>query len=1708
MPDFEPQIDSTNSEAQAPTVSADFFHGGIRAGLERIRLRLLDLTNRNRLLNFRHAEKSSLRVVNELPDELFYKLTNNGEMLFAPVPKQTTSGVPQISAREYAGTLGISTDFELPFIERDYTTEIPENWVDREIQTLHYPEQLESILSRMYGNARLAIEETGANMLYLIFGFLEWYESDDSSKAHHAPLITLPVTLTRGMLDSRTSTYRYTVTYSGEDITSNLSLQEKMRQDFGINVPELGDEDLPEDYFAKLKPVLAIKDTWKVRRWVTLGFLSFGKQLMYRDLDDRNWPQGKKISEHPRLNEFFHGVQEGGDMSFAADYNIDAPQLEKILPPLIEDADSSQHSALVDALGGKNLVIAGPPGTGKSQTITNLIAAAMAQGKTILFVAEKQAALQVVRKRLDDAGLGIFCLELHSNKSRKQDALGDIAERIQKYRQLADPRELSAKLELLKKDREQLSKYAALINEKFGASSLSIHDIIWAHQRALNSIGFDPHLIEGAVLPNARDLTAEDLSEKRQIGRAFTAHLENILNQRRLSVPEDLKGVAAHPWLGVKNDDLTVLDSPWVIEQLNRVANASLELDRQIQKLNELVSLQFPNLIEDAGLSANASSVERFLSGMDRIPAESHGIVGELLPHIANGSFREHLIEFCDRLERYRRIRSELIGIFGIYPELNPEIIEDLRKACVEIKPLGLAFGSIAELDAFADDMAGLAHSISKALSSFENVSVQFGLQVPATRAGLGIINIVLELISNAPKTSLGFRHVGLESDNALSLLQTARNGAAPIKELRARLGEKVNLNLAPPLGEVRQHLAACANAGWFSFLSKDYRAAKRAFSVMSRKGKGKKQEIIEGYQLLSDYLSSLEAYRENKGHQFIAGQFFDGPDSPFEDLIEAAKWHVQINQRFALEGEEGQKAGRTLWALPTHIVEAFSGPREEVKRNIQALRVAEEAITSGDLVLPEVVRPDNRLEDTASYFEQVSDTAKRAARVFHDNGIPPGYEVSEIPDLVEKIIDANCLKESLEADEALRAILKTSFTGINADVEGIVNTVAFHDHIVNAGLPVAVAEWLLDPGIETRLKTLRDEGKILEDEYKQWSSLQQEFAAHVKLDEKDWFGLREAVGEMGFCEIASRAREAANEGPLLSGWVDYLIARKFMEEEPGLNQLIKLSESGTIAAKSIEAACDFIIYRSLMREVFALHPDLARFSGMTHERIKTRFIGLDEETIKLQRLKMAYMIDQRVVPRGNGRGPVKTYTEGSLLLHEIEKQKRHIPIRDLVRRAGEALQALKPCFMMSPLSVAQYLEPGKLMFDYVVMDEASQLKPEDALGAIARAKQVVVVGDRMQLPPTSFFDRIGSDEVDDEDEGDASAQSLAEAESILDVASALYRPARMLKWHYRSQHDSLIAFSNKEFYKDQLIVFPSPVASNDQLGVKFVHVTDGVYQGSKNFVEAQRVVDDVLEHMHDCPKESLIVVTLNIKQRDLIRQLFDERMKGDAYAQRYVEEMEGGLEPFDIKNLENVQGDERDVIFISVTYGPDNIGNVYQRFGPINGAMGHRRLNVLFTRAKKRVRVFSSMLPGQIQVQAGSHWGVRALRGYLEFAQTGRLDYARATGREPDSDFEIEVADVIRSRGYEVDAQIGVSGYFIDLAVRHPNKSGEYVLGIECDGATYHSSRSARDRDRLRQTQLERLEWKIHRIWSTDWFKNSAEETKRLLAHIESLIS
>jgi very-short-patch-repair endonuclease len=505
---------------------------------------------------------------------------------------------------------------------------------------------------------------------------------------------------------------------------------------------------------------------------------------------------------------------------------------------------------------------------------------------------------------------------------------------------------------------------------------------------------------------------------------------------------------------------------------------------------------------------------------------------------------------------------------------------------------------------------------------------------------------------------------------------------------------------------------------------------------------------------------------------------------------------------------------------------------------------------------------------------------------------------------------------------------------------------------------------------------------------------------------------------------------------------------------------------------------------------------------GDLHENKIDKFIKLDQELLILNRKRITQQISQKRPIIG---GETTKRSELGILLSEFNRKRRHMPIRKLLSAAGGLIQEIKPCFMMSPLSVAQFIEPenvDNLLFDVIIFDEASQVKPEDALGAFLRGKHLVVMGDTKQLPPTSFFENM----VEADDDEDYELSSLKDMESILHLCKKSGFPTKMLRWHYRSRHESLIAVSNHLFYSNQLLIYPSPSNESEKLGLKFIHLPDAIYdsgRNSGNIIEAKAVVKAIIEHYQTYGNtKSLGVGTFNLNQRRLIDDFLEIERKKNPDIEEYFTEKK--FEKFFIKNLETIQGDERDVIFVSVGFGFDKNHKLSHNFGPVNREGGERRLNVLFTRAREKCVIFSNFKHSDLKLASNAPFGLRALKTFLEYAENRQLIEYESPRENTESSFEETVFEFLKNTKYEVHKQVGCAGFRIDLAIVDPNSQGEYLLGIECDGATYHSSPVARDRDRLRQQVLEGLGWKIHRIWSTDWYRNREETTNRLLKAID----
>ena len=1689
------------------------------AALENLRKRLLDLTRRNRLINFRHTRGASLRVIDELPDQLTETLLAEKEMRFLPVPEPTReqlieAGYIEIdketgqeerlkkdpTAEEWARWLGLETSYEVPASLSD-EPEVKHR--DAAIQVLLFPYEMEVRLRNLRQKAETAIEESGANILYLAFGFLEWFdERGDGDKPRIAPLFLVPARLQKGRLNPSTRTYEYTLSYSGEDILPNLSLREKLRIDYGLALPDLDENTRPEDYFGSVLGL--IKDNhpqWRLRRYITLALLNFSKLLMYLDLDPNHWPDGMHISAHPVVARFLSGYdgENGGQeaewgFDFPDEYQIDAlPDVHENYP-LIDDADSSQHSALVDAVDGKNLVIEGPPGTGKSQTITNLIAAAIARGKRVLFVAEKLAALEVVKSRLDAAGLGEFCLELHSHKSQKRKVLDEVESRLKKHGHYRQPKDIDADIARYEELKDALKSHVERINKRWKKTEITLHEIFMAATRYRETLGINPEPL------HPEDYSGGNFDPFRQ--RQVRDQID-MFSQLYQTVAKQLNGNAtlqSHPWYGVHNTDLQIFDTP-------RIKRA---LEDWQASLQELVNLR-PVIAEKLDCTAGEvpTNLRDFVSlreELQRLPVLKGDELLDRLP-LLKGEVLEECGEYLKLFENIQLLHSRLSSEVGV------EVLEDLssvdeylngsgklRQLVSEKMTLQDLSVAVRRLTQLKDQLNEVRETIDEIIAV---VGEKAGKHLGLHENGLRELRTFVELVAALQPTHWQWRDTIFDNEKLDQALPEFRQQIEALRGLRDDLDGSYNLD-ALPKQTVLDELNTCLKAGGaFRWLKRSWRVARKKLLECAATSKVKFKTLLPLLEKVTLFVAERQQLEENELFNDLLGDHFKGMDTDIDSLDALRSWYRQVRRAYGIGFGPKVALGDAILELPADIGRAIRSLSEQGigKR----LDIFSNELTS----LKEIFGPAMKSQRGADVLVGEAGLLERLLA-----------ELDSVLHSCEPLMvdDSLSLVEFGRRIEALNTFRKLVEKWTEADLDnhlfqGRLNlrpgmdgdnetALAVAQHTLAAAIDIKeLSNPLITQCIDAApdkvtFTTLNSLGSLL----KKASDAQEEsanaFESLMTLDRNAW---RRGCGD-GIEGLIERNAYALSSEQALQNWLDYVRARDQVEAI-GFNALVESVEQNETPIAHVGEASLAAVYDVLAREILREQPELSRFSGHSQEALQRQFKEYDERLKRLQRERIAWRADQPEIPRGNFGGRVSSYTERSLLEHECGKKTRHIPIRQLVKRAGRALISLKPCFMMGPMSVAQYLTPGQIPFDVVVMDEASQIKPEDALGAVARGEQVVIVGDPKQLPPTSFFDRV----VDDE-EGDFTA--IEESESILDATLHMF-PQRRLRWHYRSQHESLIAFSNHSFYNSDLVLFPSPHNESDDFGIQYSRLPRGCFINRQNLEEAKVIAESVKGHFLHRPGESLGVVAMSAEQRDQIERAVEIVAKEDPTFQLALEKDQLRPDSLFVKNLENVQGDERDVIFISMTYGPQEPGSseMFQRFGPINSDVGWRRLNVLLTRARKRMHIFSSMGSDHIKLTGNSSRGAKALRDFLAYCETGILHSTEIySGRSPDSDFEIGVANALQREGFECKLQVGVAGFFIDIAVVDPGSPGRFLLGIECDGATYHSAKSVRDRDRLRQTILERLGWRIRRIWSTDWFKNPYAELQPIVRELHEL--
>lgn len=1639
----------------------------INAQIDHWLQRLIDLSRRNRLLYFRESRRGTVRLLDPSPSELFDSLTRDDctYRFWVPEPEQVQpdnedadeNGSDEVLDRIAIKGLGLVCS-DVPPYNAIATAESK-------------PEELARTLRRLAEKASFDLNERGVRILHVAFGMLNW-EDPEMREAVRSPLLMVPVELARS---SRNDPWE--LSPCDEEIVLNPVIVVKLQRDFGVTLPEPPDnwDNLTlEDYLQQFSESLKDKE-WSVADEAWLGLFSYHKLPIYQDLNQNR----EYLCRHPIIARLC-GVEI--EPNREPELVVQPEELDNRLDPrhsfLVVDADSSQLAAIETVKLGTNLVLHGPPGTGKSQTITNVIAEMLAAGKTVLFVSEKMAALEVVYQRIQAAHLAHLCLELHSHKASRRAVVEELyramQEQVQGFKGISE-----AELERLSERRTLLNGYVSALYQVRQPIGRSLRDVL-GELAELHEIEERPVETEWVIRMGPREYD----------------WLLDTTSRLLTDWPIVIEG-EAFPWYGLRAELYGQSSPRQLRELLERLAESAKEVETEVSAAAAAMGLPIPTSLAEADTLA---SLAELLS--KRMPVEADWL------RQGNGA------ELAERLADYKAKHSTA---------------QNERRALEERQ--GRQFVDLAD-DKHLESLEAILAILSQRLGLAVDHNTQVATVLAATRWVIDLHQAVPRIVelSNQILTLLELsihRHTLRRTLDYIKYSDICRREPRPLREWLTpgglhRAQENVE-EVRAAVEKWREKHAALANvdvdrlsrdeaksmlaryqsehSGRLAFLRSQYRADAKVLASCV----GKKVSKAEARRLLEDIVAMYEARElaETKGPGAI-GQYYNGLDTEFGE-VERALSHAKAVLELANTTEIPYTLPKIICEETPHLEELISATDE--LRGILS-RLVQEGKDAGIGPLQKV-RCDGRdrivdmdlntLGQWLAGLEAKLYEPLELLQELYRNGQSTALQtLAEFRQDIETSLYVRELEARLlETEAELKIRCGSHYTGPNTDWDALIaatkwaaavarlleqivgeNSDAFIERITSD------AEKTIFPGAHyTRLCKAAEEAKEALAELEQW------FA-------EDFPRVRgKRLENLPFADLLKHLQSMAERLDDLEEWTDLCQIRQELERA-GLARLAESLWSRPPPTEQLLKCVRASVLRTWVEATMDADSRLRGFRAEDHERIIAEFRRLD----RAHWTRGAPRVIEKARPEANTSTYVPAGSERDILAREAMKKRRHLPIRRLFEKISNLLQQLKPCLLMSPLSVSQFLPPD-MKFDLVVFDEASQICSEDAVGAIYRGKQVLICGDQRQLPPTDFFQRTLDDDL--EEYVEAEEETIDVFESVLDECLANGLRESWLRWHYRSRHENLIAFSNDKFYDYRLVTFPAAREDDHWLGVHFVHVPNGVYdRGGKrtNEPEACKVVDLALEHLRSHPDKSLGIVSFSVAQTQAIEDELERRASRDPQIDDLLRQ--GRNNGFFVKNLENVQGDERDVIIFSIGYGRDRHGRLTMNFGPLNQAGGERRLNVAVTRARERVVLVSSIRAVDIdpsQVQAP---GVRLLHAYLDYAERGPVALeavAAIADREYESPLERDVAEVVRQMGYEVVPQVGCSGFRIDLGVRLPGQPGRFILGIECDGATYHSSRTARDRDRLRQEVLEDLGWRIHRVWAPAWVRRRKAEVERL---------
>ncbi len=1617
--------------------------------------RLIDLSRRNNLLYFKPSKRGNLSVSRPNMERVFNRLALRKRRLEFWYPPETDMRKQQSPSKTNLSLLNGTTNPKAKQLVCGETSR----------------SDLEKILKNLHRRSLLDYRERGVRILHAAFGMLVWKEKETGEEVR-SPLVLVPIELAR---KSFREPFAISVPPIEEEVVLNPALQVKLKKDFKVELPPLPEYWESQSLLNYFSAVTQVADElgWRVEATVEIGLFSFHKLVIYNDLDTN----AGVIAQHPIIRTIA-GVkdEELETVSLPEEKDVDSIRApEKTFQVL--DADSSQRVSIEYALRGQSFVMQGPPGTGKSQTIANIIAECIAQGKSVLFVSDKMAALEVVYKRLREVGLSSFCLELHSSKANKREVVAELKRCLDEHlvpRKLPSAHEFE-KLTLL---RDSLNNYVISLHQKRFNLQKSAYDVLGE----LSSLECVPFV--AVELPNPVSLTPQEMLE-----------LEGLMS--RLKAVWEVMEAPDFPWRGYKGSEYNVEVRAEVSTVLGDLISTIEALKLEAGKFANQLGLDTPSTFERV----------KWLIDIGNLLLESPKPEASWVMHpnldklISEAEAYLAMFEWCKAtrsrlLERYNTV------LFGLALTTSQELEAALSAIDKLLQTSGIEESELLEkreklLDFARHTQVLYAKWSEKSWRLAEMLGSSTGNLTPDRVRQLSHVALLCFSEDKPEPRWLDPDHFQRVKEEFPQIKKDYQE----YKALRLKLEKTYTREFfKTDLDELITRYNGLYKSSLRWFRPGFYRDQKQ-ISLLTHDGKVPKsvlQDLLDARKLKmlrAELKDSADSVKELLGH-FYEGYAtdFERAENAVEITSELFRWAgaAGIPEELAKIVSYGSEPPLLLRQLGNDLEESFE-KWDQFAKQLSSLLPTSRLPTSS---LPLYETPIAMLQDWATSVEKqlivlceiTRETLKTSKGV-----APKNYK-----QLIDDLKDSEQVRKKeavfLREHEILQKKFGFRFADLETCWEDILSVLhwtkklrtlfgssqvpeAFAD-VVSRGAEAAPSNSDLISRYDATVKALAALESRFETELTYRGQKLQALSLEAMQNRIKW--LREHVDDL---QVWVDFKETEYTFSLrgLSAFFDRLVANP-----PPAAQLLDIFRKAA--------------YQEWLNHLYEEDSHLGQFRREKHEHGIAEFVKIDQELIRLS--------PNRVIEAANSRKPQDILiqandSEATILLKEALKKRRLMPIRALLQRIPNLLSRLKPCLLMSPMSVSQFLPPELMKFDLILFDEASQIVPEDAIGTIYRGKTIVVAGDNKQLPPTSFFQKslledIDWDEVTDED--------VEVFDSVLDECAGVGLPVKTLRWHYRSKHEELIAFSNSHFYEGTLITFPSAIAKDEALGVKMVHVPDGVYdRGGRrdNLKEAEVVADLVFEHFQKYPKKTLGVVTFSIAQMDAVDEAIERRRRQQPEYEHFFKE--DRLEGFFVKNLENVQGDERDVIILSLGYGYDPQGQMTMNFGPVNRAGGERRLNVAVTRARELTILVTSIKATDIDMESAKSAGTVILHDYLEYAENGPVVLKSTTEVvEFGSPIEEDVAMVLQRLGYAFSPHVGCSCCPIDMGVVDPNNSGGYILGIEFDGATYQNSSSARDRDRLRAQVLKQLGWRVHRIWSPTWVSRRDSEIRRLSHALE----